>query len=378
MDTEVPGLICPHCQTLILPTNPFCSGCGFDVATLTLALAQSAAIQAEVRLAAEAPAIPIVRLGEMLVERKLLTEAQLLQALAYQREKSAGGAGKMLGEVLVELNMVSHAEIEAAIVDQVARLQSVLRQSNQLLADKVAERTADLQAAIARVKEVDQQKANFIANISHELRTPLTHIQGFILLMTGETFGPLNPKQMEALQSAVQSVEHLKNLIDDLIQFTVAARGDVAINSRTFSLTELIRLVRDQAEGKIAERRVQLECHLPDLPVKVLGDVEKLSWVLMQLIDNAIRFTPEGGRVTVSVHPNVALGRIALVVQDTGVGIPANRLAGLFDPSRGQEPGRSGLGLTMVRRIVEGHGAQVKVVSEAGKGSSFSFELPLA
>jgi signal transduction histidine kinase len=378
MDADAPGLMCPHCQTSILASDPFCPGCGLDVATLTLALAQSAAIKAEVRLAAGAPEIPVARLGEVLLERKLLTEEQLSQALAYQREQSANGAGKMLGEVLVELKMASPAEIEAAIIDQVARLQSTLRQSNQLLADKVAERTAELQAAIARVKEVEQLKANFIANISHELRTPLTHMQGYILLMTGETFGPLNPRQSEALNAAVQSVEYLKQLIEDLIQFTVAARGEVAINSRTFSLTDLVRSVMNQAEAKIAERRVHLESRLPEAPVKALGDFEKLQWVLMQLIDNAIRFTPEGGRVTVSARPDIDRARIRLVVQDTGVGIPANRLPGLFDPQRLQAPGRSGLGLALVQRIVAGHGSEINVLSEEGKGSAFSFELPLA
>jgi signal transduction histidine kinase len=337
-----------------------------------MVLDQSAAQSARAQLAAAPLDAALPRLGDFLLQRGFITDDQLKQALARQQALLAQGQNMMLGEVLVSHGAIAQSDLDRAIVDQLVSLQTELRDSNRLLARRVAERTAELERAIERVQQINQLKIDFISNISHELRTPLTHIQGYVAMMNEGMLGEFNPRQRETIGATAQAVADLRQLIFDLVDYTSAARGEIAIQGAPFSLSALAESIVQRSSKKAAERRVALLYQAGGEAVWAAGDTEKISWVLLQLVDNALRFTPAGGSVRMVL--GVVRNRARLAVQDTGAGIPPERLAELFQPLRGQG---AGLGLVMAGRILEAHGSKLEVESAEGSGSTFWFDLPL-
>jgi signal transduction histidine kinase len=282
--------------------------------------------------------------------------------------------------VLVETGAMTSAEMQVAISDQIVTMQSLLRDNNRLLSQRVAERTAELARLLARMKDINQLKVNFLSNVSHELRTPLTQIQGYIYMLNEGMLGDLRPEQLGPAHEAMAAVDRMRSLIDGLIEYTMAARGELAIAPAEFPLAELARTVIEKSVIKAQTAKVQLGLEVAG-SVAVRGDVEKLSWVLLQLIDNAIKFTPQDGTVSLRLLPDPARGKVVVEVQDTGSGIESERIPQLFEPVRQDGGARGytglGLGLMMVRRIVAAHDSELKVDSRVGIGSTFSFELPL-
>jgi len=384
MTTKPTGINCPQCGTPIDPSARFCSGCGIDISVITLVLEHSAASALEAHAAPYVPDVLVPRLGEFLINRNLITEDQLQQALKFQKEQAAHSAGKMLGETLIEMGMIARPDLERAIVAQVLDLQTALQASNRQLEERVAQRTAELEEALKKVNEVNHLKVDFVSNISHELRTPLAQIKGYVVMMNEGMLGELQPEQADAVQATVAAAERLEHLIEDLIRFASAARGELVINSSVFSLSDLVKSMVNRATAKTKKSDLQLKSDIPDQPVFVRGDVEKLSWVLLQLIDNAIKAEPNGGVVALRLNPDTDRRTVTVAVRDNGSGIPVERIPRLFrslPQSRESTSGGfsdTGLGLMMARRIVEAHESKIHVESTEGQGSTFSFELPLA
>jgi signal transduction histidine kinase len=196
--------------------------------------------------------------------------------------------------------------------------------------------------------------------------------------------GDLAPEQHDAMKATLVATERLQQLIEDLIRFASAARGELVINSSIFSLSDLVQSMFNRTVVKANRSTLQMGCEIPPDPVYVRGDVEKLSWVLLQLIDNAIKFTPDGGFITVGIKLSTNKRFATVFVRDSGIGIPTNRIHELFQPfhqldsSSTRRYGGTGLGLALVHRIADAHDSQIKVESVVGKGSSFSFELPIS
>jgi signal transduction histidine kinase len=223
-------------------------------------------------------------------------------------------------------------------------------------------------------------KANFVANISHELRTPLTHVKGYLELLTTESLGPLNPEQKNALQITQRASGRLESLIDNLILFSLAARGEMTLRLSPVNLNKVTSEILNYSLQKAEDRNVRLRLDVPaDLPT-VQADEEKLSWAILQLLDNAIKFTSAGGEVVLTVEQESAT-LVMVTVADTGIGIPSDRLQEIFEPfhqldaSSTRRYGGTGLGLSLVREIISAHGSMVDVHSEEGKGSAFRFPL---
>jgi signal transduction histidine kinase len=325
----------------------------------------------------------IPRLGDSLVAQKIITEQQLQQALDVQAADKIGGKPpRRVGQILIAMGVLKPEELDRAIAAMVVQLQTALQTSNRRLEDRVRERTVELSHALERLSELNQLKADFVANISHELRTPMTHIVGYIDLLADDTFGPVSPQQREALETLHRAAERLNGLIDDLIQFSDTSRGGITLNVQSVSLRDMIQEMLSRMMSKAQRGNVRIEIQLPsDLP-PVHADGRKITWVISQLVDNGIKFTPSGGKVT--LRAGGASDRVWVTVEDTGVGIPASRMNELFEPfhqldgSITRRQGGTGMGLYLCKQIVEAHGSKITLQSKEGSGSVFLFDLPIA
>ncbi|MGZ9224561.1 MAG: sensor histidine kinase [Anaerolineales bacterium] len=329
------------------------------------------------------PEMLVPRMGEYLVQKGLITEDDLHRALAYQQEQISKGNLLVLGQILIDLNLIERADLDQVVTEQIIHLRSALQAANRTLERRVEERTAELQKALERVSELSQLKSNFIANISHELRTPLTHIKGYIELLISESLGSITEEQRHALLVGQQSTGRLETLIEDLIMVSLASRGELRIKQENIDIRRLSNLAIKSSTSKAEERGVNLHAVIDDDVPTVQADGQKVVWVLSQLIGNGIKFTSSGGSVVVSVRRE-GQNLVIVSVTDTGIGIPSNRLKDIFEPfhqldgSTTRHYGGTGLGLSLVRQIIEAHGSMIEVQSTEGRGSTFKFPLLVA
>jgi len=325
------------------------------------------------------PEMLVPRMGEYLVQKGLLTAEDLQKTLDYQLEETTKGNAMLLGQALIDLKLIERSELDQAVTEQILQLRSALQAANRTLERRVEERTAELQKALERVSELSQLKANFISNISHELRTPLTHIKGYIELMVTESLGKITEEQKHALQVSQQSTGKLESLIEDLIMVSLASRGELSIKQDNIDIHRIANLAVKSFIGKAAERGINLHGVIDDIPF-VQADSQKIAWVLQQLLDNGIKFTSSGGSVILSVKRE-GENLVIVSVTDTGIGIPPSQMNDIFEPfhqldgSSTRRFGGTGLGLSLVRQIIEAHGSMLEVQSVEGRGTTFKFPL---
>ncbi|MGB7873239.1 MAG: ATP-binding protein [Anaerolineales bacterium] len=326
------------------------------------------------------PEMLVPRLGEYLVKHEYITETDLQKALAYQQEKITNNQTYLLGQALIDLKLIDRAVLDQAVTEQIIQLRSALQAANRNLERRVQERTAELQRALQRLSELTQMKANFISNVSHELRTPLTHVKGYLELMVTDSLGPLSDEQRHALEVSQRATARLEAMIDDLIMFSLTSKGELSINQETVDIRRLANLAVNSAVEKASERDVTVHAVADEDVPRVQADSQKIAWVLSQLLDNGIKFTPAGGRVVLNVKPE-ASNLVMISVVDTGIGIPSSRLDEIFEPfhqldeSSTRRFGGAGLGLSLIRQIVEAHGSMLDVQSTEGHGTTFRFPL---
>jgi signal transduction histidine kinase len=326
------------------------------------------------------PEMLIPRMGEYIVQKGLINEEQLQQALAFQQERVTMGESYLLGQALMDLKMLDRDTLDQVVTEQIIQLRSALQSANRNLEQRVKERTSELNEALRRLSELNQMKANFVANISHELRTPLTHVKGYLELLVTESLGAISEEQRHALQVTQRSTSKLESIIEDLIMFSLASRGEMSMRLDKVDIRRVVSLAVKSSLPKAEERGVQVLAAIPDGIPLVQADSEKIGWVLNQLLDNGIKFTPSGGNVVITLKEE---GRnlIMVSITDTGIGIPSSRLKEIFEPfhqldgSSTRHYGGTGLGLSLVRQIVEAHGSLLDAQSAEGKGSTFKFPL---
>jgi signal transduction histidine kinase/CheY-like chemotaxis protein len=233
------------------------------------------------------------------------------------------------------------------------------------------------------LRRLDELKSEFLAIVSHELRTPLTAIIGYSRLLLRQTHGPLNPKQTEHQEAIFRSAQRLADLINDLLDVSRLEAARIELQPRPTDARQIadqaVAVVRAAAQAK----QIRITNRLDDSLPPVQADPSRLHQILVNLVGNAVKFTPAGGSVRVCAGRQN--GQVWIAVEDTGVGIAADELARIWDAFYQVESpmqrrhGGSGLGLTIVRRLVELHGGQVRAESEGvGAGSRFSFTLPVA
>lgn len=328
------------------------------------------------------PEALVPRLGESLIEKGIISADDLVQALEYQKAQGAAGNSILLGEALLHLELVDRTTLDAAITQQIAQLQDALTRSNEMLERRVIERTAELQQALEKLTEMNRVKADFIANMSHELRTPLAHMVGYVDLLSENALGDLNDEQMNAVRVLKKSNVRLGGLIDNLLFLSFDTEEAMPLDLQGASISAVIETIYESARHQAAEANIELAIEVEDaLPLAYI-DAEKMTWALKQLIDNAIKFNREGGKVL--FRAQAKKGKIAVSIMDTGIGIPSDKIDAILEPfvqldgSSTRKYGGAGLGLSLAKRVIDAHGSPLKIDSKAGHGSRISFYLPLA
>ena len=326
------------------------------------------------------PEMLVPRLGEYLVQQGHINEEELKLALAYQKENSVEGRNLLFGEALTQLGFLAKADIDQAITEQIIQFRTALENANRYLEQRVEERTAELQEALRKLSELNHLKSNFVANVSHELRTPLTHIKGYLELLIVGALGAITDDQKSALDVCQKASGKLENLIDNLILFSQNAQGELTLKIKPVDIGKLAMHVCTLSKTKALSNGVNLVTQIhPNLPL-IQADEEKISWALLQLLDNAIKFTKQDGQVMLSISAESS-SLIMVSVIDTGIGIPETRFEEIFeafhqlDGSSTRHYGGTGLGLALVRTILDAHGSMIEVKSELGKGTTFKFPL---
>jgi two-component system phosphate regulon sensor histidine kinase PhoR len=227
---------------------------------------------------------------------------------------------------------------------------------------------------------LERARTEFVATASHELRTPLTSIYGAAQTILGRGERLNDSQQLQLMRIIEQESAHLAQVVDQLLVTAQLNRGRLPIAERACDITKLSRAVVEAAEARKSEETTLL-LDLPEHPVRLACDESLLRRVLVNLVDNALKYSPEGGRVEVKVADE--LERVRIEVRDEGLGIPASEQERIFerfyrvDPARSRATGGTGLGLSIVKHVARNHGGDVRVLSTPGTGSTFTLRLPL-
>ena len=234
---------------------------------------------------------------------------------------------------------------------------------------------------ITELRRLERVRRDFVANVSHEFKTPLTAIQGFAETLLG---GALDDKanRKRFVEIIREHARRLARLTDDLLKLSRIEAGRLDLESRPVSVTGLVNGCVETARLKAESRGLRIAVELPEGLPPVRGDAVQLDEVLQNLIDNALQYTPSGGRIDVTAYSNGH--EVIFTVADTGIGIPESDLERIFerfyrvDAARSREAGGTGLGLSIARHIVDAHGGRIWVESAVGQGSRFRFSIDVA
>jgi len=232
---------------------------------------------------------------------------------------------------------------------------------------------------VTRFRVLDQFKTDLVATVSHELKTPLTAVRLAIHVLLEEAVGPLTPKQTELLIDARDNAERLLALIEQLLALARLQRPRDRAEFQPADPLELLRRAAEAVHSRAEDKHVELEVSANE-PLPAVGvDPDRIEQALTNLVNNAVTYTPAGGRVTLSAEPSDD-NRVSLIVADTGVGIPGEYLPHVFErffriPGQSEEAG-TGLGLAIVKEVVTAHHGEVTCASEPGKGTTFRITLP--
>lgn len=244
--------------------------------------------------------------------------------------------------------------------------------------DEVGQLAAAFNRMGAELQQVEQLRRDLVGNVSHELKTPISALRAHLENLLDGVEQP----DTRTLQIMLAQSERLGRLVEQLLDLSRIESGDVPLQREELSLGPLVREVLSEIEVSRADRDVHLEGDISAEVPPVYADRERVHQVLFNLLDNAVRFTPPGGQVRVTAERHN--GSVDIHVADTGPGIPPEHLPRLFerffrvDPARSRDDGGTGIGLAIARSVVEAHGGRIWADSEPGKGSVFTFELPVA
>jgi signal transduction histidine kinase len=250
--------------------------------------------------------------------------------------------------------------------------------------DRELERSLrELQDAYRKLEELDQLKSDFISTVSHELRTPITSIKAFVEILMIKPHMPAERK-LRILGNVSAESDRLSRLINDLLDLSRIESGVMSWRDQDVDIGEVIRSAMTGIRPLATKKGIRIEESIEGGQMTVQADRDRIMQVVMNLLSNAVKFTPLGGRISVAATRAASLKEIAVVVSDTGPGIPSGDLGRIFE--KFQRSGDvltntvegTGLGLAIARQIIEHYGGRIWAASDAGKGSAFTFTLPMA
>jgi signal transduction histidine kinase len=280
---------------------------------------------------------------------------------------------RLVGGLVVTRN--TPGEFTTAVVEMLRTFasQSALAIQNARLFREIEEKSRQLEVA-------SQHKSEFLANMSHELRTPLNAIIGFSEVLSEKMFGELNEKQEEYLKDIYASGTHLLSLINDILDLSKVEAGRMELELTDFHLPQAIENALTLVRERVGRRGIALTHRMDERLGEIRGDERKIKQVLLNLLSNALKFTPEGGRV--EVWAGMMDGMAEISIADTGVGIAPEDQGAIFEEFRQvgtaeKKAEGTGLGLTLCRKFVELHGGKIWVKSQLGAGSTFTFTIPV-
>jgi len=337
------------------------------------------------------PSDDLVRIEPKLDRTKLLT---LIDPV---RRAPPSMVDKVLEQLQKIIDVIIFTSYRALLTSQM-HIESVTSSYHEL-----QEKNRTLKDANDRLQELDKMKSNFLATVSHELRTPLTSVIGYSEMLLEGMAGGLNDEQRDYVKTIMDKGETLLNLISQILDLSRIESGNLTIKKSVFDVPDAMKKATSSVLPQAQKKKLQLDVKIaPELP-RFLGDKEKIAQVVVNLMGNAVKFTPEGGRVSLHVERVMAPSRskgsdddtgasalfdlaeepfLRIVVEDTGVGIPKDKLTAVFerffqvDNTSTREHGGTGLGLSIVKSFVEGHDGTITLDSDTGKGARFTVLLP--
>ncbi|MBN2389314.1 MAG: response regulator [Anaerolineae bacterium] len=260
--------------------------------------------------------------------------------------------------------------------------EATLYAERTLLAERVEERTAALHATNVQLLQALQTRNEFLANINHELRTPLTPILAFADLLQNEHYGPLNNRQKQISANIKKSAQDLLELVNNVLDFSDIEAGKIHLEVEPLNVNDLCLDSLRQIEPAARRKNLRVSSTLDSSIPTIKADPHRVRQMLNHLLQNAIKFTPNGGAIGLEVHNDTITQMVHFSVWDTGIGIDTRYLPQLFQPfsqlqtNLNREYEGSGLGLALVHYLAELHGGSVAVESQVGKGSRFTISLP--
>ncbi len=261
-----------------------------------------------------------------------------------------------------------------------ARLFEKTWRAQQDLEKKVEERTRDLSRALEEVKRISQRKTEFVSSVSHELRTPLTSIKGYAAILLTGKLGQLPEEARIRLDKINRHTDELVQFVNDLLDISRIEAGRETMKQTSEELKKIIDSVSDLLSTQLKEKDIDLSCDIADNASVVFVDYNQIKRVFINLINNAIKFLPPKGKITIKSHKEDR--QVQIDISDNGCGIPEHAQESIFeefyrvDNPINQQLKGTGLGLTLVKNIVQAHKGKIWVKSQAGIGSTFSFTLP--
>lgn len=291
-----------------------------------------------------------------------------------------------------KINIESHDEIGqlARTFNQMSR--SLLEHERQIreAQEELKRRDEILITANKELERLNQLKSDFLSTVSHELKTPLTAIKGYVSLMKNKKVGPINQQQFKCLTIADERVDHLNNLISDLLDLSKIEANQYAIKPKPDDLAQLIHNTVSSLKPIFQGKDLHVQVQIPSPLAKVSMDAPKINQVLNNLLSNAIKFTPPAGKIQISVSQGVSqngsdgCGYVRVDISDTGIGVSPEQIERIFekfyqvDHSATREYDGTGLGLPIAKEIVELHAGKIWVHTREEGGCTFSFTLPMA